>query len=269
MMVDMNIFESIFLGLVQGLTEFIPVSSSGHLVLAQRIFSSGPSDQLFVESLDIGTTVALIIYFWPRIMKLARRVVKDHDYRLLRNIVITSIPAGMIGFLFASAIEKNDALIQPLVVAIMLAVVGILMIVVDKLPKLSKTADGTHLSPLRALVIGLAQTFALIPGVSRSGSTIIASRFMGLGSEEAAEYSFMVSIPIMLGLITKLFLKSSDRAYMVAHADIVIIGNIAAFVSGVIAIKFVLSYLAKHGLAVFGWYRVALATVVLAVLLLK
>ena len=265
----MNIFESIILGLVQGFTEFIPVSSSGHLVLAQRLFSNGPSDQLFVESLDIGTTVALIIYFWPRLVKLYMRVFHEHDYRLLRNIVITSIPAGVIGLALASYIEKNDSLIQPLVVAIMLAVVGILMIVVDKLPKLSEAKDGTHLNPWRALVVGVAQVFALIPGVSRSGSTIIASRFMGLKSEEAAEYSFMVSIPIMLGLITKLFLKSSDRAYMVAHADLVIWGNIAAFVSGVIAIKFVLGYLAKHGLALFGWYRVALAAVVLAVLLIK
>src|SRR6266496_3973095 len=167
----MSIFESIILGLVQGLTEFIPVSSSGHLVLAQALFGSA-SDQLFVESLDIGTTLALIIYFWPQITLLARRVFQNHDYRLLRNIVITSIPAGLLGFALASIIEKSTALVNPLIVAIMLGLVGLVMIVLEKLPRLSEMSTGEELSWQRAFAVGVAQAFALIPGVSRSGSTI-------------------------------------------------------------------------------------------------
>lgn len=263
----MNIFEAIILGLIQGLTEFIPVSSSGHLVIAQSLMN-GRTDHLFIQTLDIGTTLALIIYFWPRLMDLLNRVTKKKDYRLARNILITCIPAGILGLLLSDFIESSTVLVSPLVVAIMLAIVGVLMVVVERLPKKSDKATGADLSPKRSLVIGLAQSFALIPGVSRSGSTIIASRIMGLDAKASAEYSFMVSIPIMLGVITKLCMKSSDRAYMAAHIDAVLVANLVAFICSLIAIHFLLSYLSKHSLALFGWYRIALATVVISVLLL-
>lgn len=264
----MNIIESVILGLVQGVTEFIPVSSSGHLILAQEILSHKP-DHLFIQALDIGTTLALIIYFWPRIIRLAKQITQKKDYRLARNILITSLPAGLLGLLLANVIEKSTVLLNPMVVAIMLGTVGLIMIVVDRLPHLSERKDGRFLSSGRALTIGVAQSFALIPGVSRSGSTIIASRFMGLSAASAAEYSFMVSIPIMLGLIAKLFLKTSDRAYIFSHLELVLIGNVAAFISGMLAIRFVLRYLEKHGLAMFGWYRVILSLIVIAFLLLQ
>lgn len=264
----MSVFEAIFLGLVQGFTEFIPVSSSGHLVLAQSLFGSS-IDHLLIQALDFGTTLALIIFFWPKLKDLARQVFVKRDYRLARNILITCIPAGLLGLLLANFIETSTVLLNPLVVAIMLALVGVLMIVVDKLPKKSKKTSGRDLSPKRALVIGIAQAFALIPGVSRSGSTILASRIMGLASKPAAEYSFMVSIPIMLGLLTKLLLKESDRAYLMSHLDTVIVGNIAAFISGMIAIKFMLGYLENHGLSLFGWYRIGVASIVVIVLLVQ
>lgn len=264
----MSIFEAIFLGLVQGFTEFIPVSSSGHLVLAQSVFGNS-IDHLFIQALDFGTFLALVIYFWSRLVDLARQVFVKKDYRLARNILITSIPAGLLGLLLADFIQNSKELLNPLVVAIMLAIVGVLMIVIDKLPRKSNKTGGRELSPKRALVIGVAQAFALIPGVSRSGSTIIASRVMGLSPKAAAEYSFMVAIPIMLGLLTKLLVKDSDRAYLLANLEPVIIGNIAAFISGMIAIKFMLSYLANHGLAIFGWYRIAVATIAVGVLLVQ
>lgn len=264
----MNIIEAIVLGIIQGLTEFIPVSSSGHLVLAQHVFN-GEADHLFIQALDFGTLAALLVYFMPKIIKLFKDIFYEKDYRLARNIIITCIPAGLLGLLLADFIQSSMVLLNPLVVATMLALVGVLMIVVDKLPKKSPRETGTDLSPKRALVIGLAQAFALIPGVSRSGSTIIASRIMGLNARAAAEYSFMVSIPIMTGLAGKLLLKPSDRAYMVEHLDLVIIANVAAFVAGMLAIHFLLSYLSKHGLALFGWYRIALAAVVVGVLLVQ
>ncbi len=264
----MSPVESIILGLVQGLTEFIPVSSSGHLVLTQWLFGN-TIDHLFIQALDFGTTLALIIYFWPKLMHMYVQVTKNHDYRLARNIIITCIPAGLLGLILADFIEKSTVLLTPLVVALMLAAVGFLMIIVDYLPKKSKKDSGEDLSPKRALVVGLVQAFALIPGVSRSGSTIIASRVMGLNPKSAAEYSFMVSIPIMLGLLGKLLIKDSDRAYLMTNLDAVVIGNIAAFISAMLAIKFMLTYLEKHGLALFGWYRVALGLIVIALLLLQ
>lgn len=264
----MNLIEAIILGIVQGLTEFIPVSSSGHLVLSQYLFA-GKADHLFIQALDFGTLAALIIYFMPRLIKLFKDVFFEKDYRLARNIIITCIPAGLLGLLLADFIQSSAVLLSPLVVALMLALVGVLMIVVDKIPKKSSIKVGSDLSPKRSLAIGFAQAFALIPGVSRSGSTIIASRVMGLSPRAAAEYSFMVSIPIMMGLAAKLLIKPSDRAYMMANLDMIIISNIAAFIAGMLAIHFLLSYLSRHGLALFGWYRIALATIVIGVLLVQ
>lgn len=134
----------------------------------------------------------------------------------------------------------------------MLGVVGVIMIVVEHLSHLSSQKDGRPLSSKRALTIGIAQAFALIPGVSRSGPTIIASRFMGLRPAKAAKYSFMVSIPIMLGLIAKLFFKEGDRAYTFSHFEPILFGKFAAFISGLVAIRFMLRYLQNHGLATFG-----------------
>ncbi len=264
----MNLLEAIILGLIQGLTEFIPVSSSGHLVIAQS-FLLGEVDHLFIQALDFGTLAALVIYFTPKLIDLFKRVFFAHDLRLARNILITCIPAGVLGLLLADFIQHSAVLLNPLVVSIMLALVGVLMVVVDKLPKKSPKATGTDLSPKRAFAIGVAQAFALIPGVSRSGSTIVASRIMGLSPRAAAEYSFMVSIPIMMGLAGKLLLKPADRAYMAANLDVIIIANVVAFIAAIAAIHFLLTYLSRHGLALFGWYRIALATVVIGVLLVQ
>lgn len=264
----MTIIDAIILGIVQGLTEFIPVSSSGHLVITQTLLL-GEADHLFIQALDFGTLAALLIYFSPKIVDLFRKVFVEKDFRLARNIILTCIPAGLLGLLLADFIQGSEVLLNPLTVSIMLALVGVLMVVVDKLPKKSELKTGTDLSPKRALVVGVAQAFALIPGVSRSGSTIVASRIMGLSPRAAAEYSFMVSIPIMLGLVAKLLLKPSDRAYMAANLDMIIVANIAAFVAAILAIHFLLQYLSKHGLALFGWYRIALAAVVITILLVQ
>lgn len=264
----MTIIEAIILGIIQGLTEFIPVSSSGHLVIAQTLLM-GEADHLFIQALDFGTLLALVIYFSPKLVDLAKKVFIEKDYRLARNIVLTCIPAGLLGLALADFIQESKVLLNPLTVSVMLALVGVLMVVVDKLPKKSALKSGTDLSPKRALVVGVAQAFALIPGVSRSGSTIVASRIMGLNPRAAAEYSFMVSIPIMFGLVGKLLLKPSDRAYMAQHLDLIVVANIAAFVAAILAIHFLLQYLSKHGLALFGWYRIALAAVVITVLLVQ
>lgn len=262
----MTTFDAVILGLVQGLTEFIPVSSSGHLLIFQN-FLLGETDHLFIQALDFGTLAALLLYFAPRLKELFLQVTKHRDFRLARNILITCIPAGLLGLLLADFIQSSPLVLSPYVTVSMLALVGVLMILTDRLPKKTERASGSDLSNRRALFVGIAQAFALIPGVSRSGSTILASRVMGLSPKAAAEYSFMVSIPIMVGLIGKLLLKESDRQYMAANLDVLLIANITAFVVALAAIHFLLSYLAKHGLSVFGYYRIGLASVTLALLL--
>lgn len=262
----MNLIEAIFLGLIQGLTEFIPISSSGHLVIAQKLLGH-ESSHLFLEAINIGTFLALLVYFFPRIMTILHDIFIKKKYTLLRNILITSVPAGLVGYLAADFIAVSPFFGSVWVVVVTLFVVGVVMIVLEKLPRLSNIDTGETLTPNRALLVGIAQMIALIPGVSRSGSTIIMGRLVGLSAKNAAEYSFLASLPIMAGVTLKVVLDNS--AYLVANAGPLIIGNLAAFISGLIAVKFLIGYLSRHGLAVFGWYRVALAAVLSVVLLVQ
>lgn len=258
--------EAVILGLIQGLTEFIPISSSGHLVIAQT-FLSGASDHLFLEFINIGTMLALFVFFRKRIWEIIQDVFVRRNYRLARNIIITAVPAGLVGFMLSDFISSNIFFASAVVVVFTLAIVGVVMILVEKLPKLSPVKDGERLGWGRALVIGVAQTIALIPGVSRSGSTILAGRFMGLSPAAAAEYSFLASLPIMMGVTAKVLFGDFD--YLAAHAGTLFVSNLAAFISGLFAVGFLMRYLSKHSLAIFGWYRIGLALVVAVILLVQ
>lgn len=262
----MHTLEIIILGIIQGLTEFIPISSSGHLVIAQTFFS-GASDHLFLEFINVGTLLALLVFFRKKILTIIKDIFVHKKYKLAANILITAIPAGIIGYVLADFISATPFFGSVFVVMVTLATVGIVMVILERLPKASAVSSGEALSPLRALVIGLAQVFALIPGVSRSGSTIIAGRLAGLNPAAAAEYSFLASLPIMVGVTLKILV--SDRDYLMANMTPLIIGNIAAFLAGIFAIGFLMKYLSKHSLALFGWYRIGLAAVLALVLLLQ
>lgn len=260
----MNIFEIIILGIVQGLTEFIPVSSSGHLVIAEH-FMLGSVNHLFIEYINIGTLAALLIFFRKKLIGIASEAIKHRKYKLLINLLLTSIPAGLAGFVLADYIDSSNFFSSALTVAIALLLAGIIMIYSDKLPTLSQLKTYNALKPKRALSIGIVQVFALVPGVSRSGSTIIAGKVVGLSNKDAAEYSFLASIPIMLGVCAKLLLK--DHVYLVDNLGVVLLSNLVAFVAGMFAIRFMLNYLSTRSLAVFGWYRVILASIILLLLL--
>ena len=267
----MSIFIAIILGLVQGLTEFIPVSSSGHLEIVQQLIGGRGEDfHYFLELINIGTLLALLIFFRHRIVEILRDIFKKHDYKLALNIIITCIPAGLAGVLLSHLIENLPFFSSLYTIGIAMGVVGLLMIYIDKLPHASKLKSEKELSKPRALAIGLAQTFALIPGVSRSGSTIVAGRLAGLDSKSSAEYSFLVSIPIMLGVTLKTFLSSSSRAYFAANLGPLLLSNLVAFVSGLLAIYFVMNFLKKKdSLKAFGYYRVILSIVVLVAMLIQ
>lgn len=262
----MQWLEAIILGLIQGLTEFIPISSSGHLVIAQTFFS-GASDHLFLEFINIGTMLALLVFFRVRIWNIVQDVFVHRNYRLARNILITSIPAGIVGFVLSDFIGSSAFFGSAVVVVFTLAIIGIVMVVLEKLPKAARVESGAHLSPWRALFVGGAQMLALIPGVSRSGATIIAGRLAGLKPAEAAEYSFLASLPIMAGVTLKVFI--SDYDYLSAHFATLLISNAFAFGAGLLAVGFLMRYLAKHSLAVFGWYRIGLAAVLAVILLVQ
>ena len=268
----MNILESTVLGLVQGITEFIPVSSSGHLEITQRILGAGGRAEdfhFFLELINFGTLFALLFYYRQTIWEILQRVFVKKDYKLALNILITSIPAGIIGLVLSKVIEKLPFFSSLTTIGFAMGFVGLIMIFVNKLPHLSKLKDENELTPGRALVIGLAQTFALIPGVSRSGSTIITGRVMGLDSKSAAKYSFLASLPIMIAVCGKSLLSSSSRAYITSNLGMLLLSNLVAFISGLIALQIVMKYFKKeNSIPSFGVYRVILSLGIFAALLL-
>lgn len=266
----MNIFEAILLGFIQGITEFIPVSSSGHLELARHLLGlSGDNFHLFLEFINLGTLLALLIFFRKRIWKIIKNVFQERNYKLAINIIITCIPAGLAGLLLGDLIENSDFFGSIYTVAAAMGIVGLIMVVIDKLPHLSVLKNENELTPLRALAIGILQMFALIPGTSRSGTTIIAGRLVGMDSESSAEYSFLASIPLMCAVCLKMFLSSSGRDYFGANLGILLVGNLVAFIIGWLAITFVLGYLKKpKSLQTFGKYRIIVACLVIGIMLI-
>ena len=267
----MEWWDAFWLGLTQGITEFIPVSSSGHLEIMQTILG-GRSDvfHFFLEFINFGTLLVLLIYYRKRIWQIIQDVFVKHDFRLLVNIVITCIPAVILGLLLNDLIDGSPFFSSLTTIAIMMALIGVVMIIIDKIPHMKKVKDETKLDKKRALYIGLAQAVALIPGTSRSGSTIIAGRLVGMNNKSAADYSFLVSIPIMCGVILKSLLSEESRIYIAQNAPMLLLSNIVAFIAGSLAIKWALNFLKRDdALKYFGWYRVILATIIIIFQLLK
>lgn len=267
----MNIFEAILLGFIQGITEFIPVSSSGHLELAQHILNIQSSDSfhLFLEFINLGTLLALLIFFRKRIWRIIKDVFQNRNYKLAINIIVTTIPAGLAGLLLSDFIENNGFFSSLITISAAMSIVGLIMIFIDRLPHMSALKNENHLTPARALIIGLSQIFALVPGTSRSGTTIIAGRIVGLDSESSAEYSFLASIPIMCGVCLKMFLSSTGRNYFASNLGVLALSNLIAFVVGLFALHYLLRYLKKpKSLQTFGRYRVILSCLVLGVVLI-
>jgi undecaprenyl-diphosphatase len=252
--------EAFILGIVQGLTEFLPVSSTAHLILFPWFFHwTGELDSLtFDVALHAGTLLALVICFWKDWIELIFR-----KQKLFMLIVMASVPAGIAGVLLGDLIEHT--LRSPLVIAVSLVVFGFVMLIAEKMNK-TRTVDSMALGD--ALTIGLAQAVALIPGVSRSGITISAGLFRGLEREASARFSFLLSTPIIAGA-TLLHARKLLKTGADHNMALFLIGFIAAAVSGYAAIKFLLSFLKKHPLNLFAYYRFGLAAVIIAGIWLK
>ena len=225
---------------------------------------------LFLEFINLGTLLALIIYYRKRIADIFKEVFVKHNFKFALNIIITCIPVVIVGLLLSDFIENNWFFSNMITIACAMAVVGILMVLIEKLPKAKPIKDDKHLTWKKALGIGIAQCFALIPGTSRSGSTIVAGRVAGLDNKSAADYSFTVSMVVMAGVMCKSILSSSSREYIAANWQMLTLANVVAFVSGLLAIHFVMKFLQKKGsLQAFGWYRIVLAAIIIIFELLK
>lgn len=270
----LELIQAIFLGIVQGLTEFLPVSSSGHLVLGQYFLGLDPErfGLSFDVALHMGTLLAVVSFFWRDLIRLAYafarslshgRNLQNPDQRLAYLIIASTVPAALLGLLFEGFIESQTR--QPWIVVFNLVLVGALFIVAEAAGRHSRRASKLGFG--EAVGIGLAQAAALVPGVSRSGATITLGLFLGLRREEAAKFSFLMSVPIIAGA-GALQLRDVVSAGMDSYEVLIFgAGFLSSAVVGYLAIRFFLSYIADHSLRAFAYYRFGLAAVV-AVLLL-
>ena len=249
----MTILQAVILGITQGLTELLPVSSSAHLYLIPWIMKNWDIPDAFDVALHFGTLLAIGIFFFKDWIKLIKggfnqvRGKKTNDGKMFWYIVIATIPGGIIGFILDHFLE--DYLKQPLIIAIALIVMGIILYIVDTYSK-SKTKY-EDLSFKQTFLVGLSQCLAFIPGVSRSGITITTGRLLGIERESAARYSFMLSAPIVLGAT---IYKFKDFVFNIEF----LIGVITSFVIGIIVIKFLLNYLRKGSFKMFAIYRLVI-----------
>lgn len=250
----MSFSQAFLLGIVQGLTEFLPISSSGHLVILPRLLGWEIQPLVFDVFLHLGTALALIVYFWKDLYKILLSFLKrtnDQDFALGKYILIGAIPAGIIGFLLESTIEFTFRGINWVIAFLLLGT--LFMWVAEKW-----FAKGTNiLSEKRSLLIGLFQSFALLPGVSRSGASISAGMYLGLNRELAAKFSFLIAIPTVVGAGIYKALTSFDQLTDISFT-IVFIGFITSFIVGLAAIKFLLNFVKRHSLNVFIVYRLVL-----------
>lgn len=258
----MEILYAIILGLTQGLTEFIPVSSSGHLILVGHFLGFKHSGLAFDTALDIGTLAALYLFFARDFYELARDLITGGPKRRLAlYLVAATVPAVIAGVLLQHAAETVFRSSQ--LVAINLIWVGIVMFLVDRFCASDKGISSLNLP--RAMVVGLAQCAALVPGVSRSGATITAGRALGLDRVSATRFSFLLSAPVITGATLKVISKPANLQDFATSPGLYAAGIIAAFISGYLAIRFLLNYLGKHGLGVFAAYRIAVGVIILGI----
>ena len=265
----MDIYASIILGFVQGVTEFLPVSSTGHLVLAHSVLGvEDVSSLAFDAVLHLATALAVIVYFFDELFilvqtvfrKLGRLPVNEKDFMVVKAIAIGTIPAIILGLLLESYMEALFR--NPILVAIVLILGSVLFMYAEYVYE-----NNFHTGEVDAKTgfkIGLFQTLALIPGVSRSGATIAGGMILGLSRSDAARFSFLLALPIILGAGSKKILELISSSVEVSWGPI-ILGAGVAFVVGLCAIHFMITFVKKHTLWPFIWYRITLACFVLFV----
>ncbi len=258
-----SLLDVIILGIVEGVTEFLPVSSTGHLILASRLLGFDPDSwKLFNIVIQLGAILAIVVLYWRTFATVIAGMVKGNrlSWRFVRNVVLGFLPAGVIGLALHKQIEA--LLGHAEVVAVALIVGGIAILLIERMAK-TVTVHGVAEIPARTAVgIGFAQCLAMVPGVSRSGATIMGALTLGVERRTAAEFSFFLAIPTMLGA-TVLELWKNRAALDAAQVHDIAIGFVVAFVVAVIVVRAFVAVISRYGFAPFAWYRIVAGTVAL------
>jgi undecaprenyl-diphosphatase len=253
------------LGLLEGVTEFIPVSSTGHLILASHwLGEADETAKTFDIFIQLGAILAIVWLYRARLVRvLVEARARPESRRFLLNLVIAFLPAAVVGFLAHDWIKAR--LFTPTVVAVALVAGGLLILLIERLHPRERVPTVDDVQPPTALGIGLAQVLSLVPGTSRSGATIMGGYALGLSRRAATEFSFFLSIPVMFAATLYDLIKSRG-ALSAADAPAFGVGFLVAFVSAIIVVKAFLGYVSRHSFAVFAWYRIALGAVLLLLL---
>lgn len=257
----MSVLEAIIIAIVEGLTEFLPVSSTGHMIIAQKLLGMESSEfvKAFTVNIQFGAILSVIVLYWKRFFQ---------SIDFYRTLIIAFLPAAVIGFLASDAI---DSLLENVfVVALMLVIGGVFMLFVDKW--FNKPEQNQEMTWKRALKIGFFQCIAMIPGVSRSMATIVGGMTTGLSRKSAAEFSFFLAVPTMAAAsgykLMKLFTNPDGVSMLTENLTTLLIGNAVAFVVALAAIKLFIDYLTKYGFKIFGYYRIVVGLIILGMLAL-
>lgn len=258
---------SAFLGLLEGLTEFIPVSSTGHLLLAGHFLGFQSAGRTFEVVIQLGAVLAIIWVYFSRLWRVFSTAGSSaQSRRFILSVAIAFLPAVVIGVL-AHDFIKSVLFETPKLIAIMLILGGVVLLLIDRMPLKPRYHEAEHVPLGVALAIGFIQCLAMIPGTSRSGSTIVGALLLGVDKRAAAEFSFFLSIPTMLGAFVYDLYKNRDVLDASAMGEIAI-GFVCAFLAAVVVVKWLLGYVTKHGYALFGWWRIIVGVVALAGLML-
>lgn len=274
----MDLISTIVIAIVEGLTEFLPVSSTGHMIIAQNILGVESTEfvKAFTFIIQFGAILSVVVLYWKRFFKLNKTPIPEgsnalnkflHVYDFYWKLLVAFIPAAVLGLLFSDAI---DAMLERVeVVAVTLVIGGVFMLYCDKL--FNKGSENTKLTERRAFMVGLYQCISMIPGVSRSMATIVGGMSQRLTRKAAAEFSFFLAVPTMFAAtLYKMYklLKDGGIEMITDNMTTLIVGNVVAFIVAMLAIKFFIAYVTKYGFKAFGWYRIIVGGLILIWLLM-
>ena len=273
----MDTLQTIIIAIVEGLTEFLPVSSTGHMIIAQNLLGveSTPFVKAFTFIIQFGAILSVLCLYWKRFFQLNNTPAPEgasalkklvHKYDFYWKLFIAFIPAAVFGLLFSDAI---DAMLERVeVVAVTLVLGGVFMLFCDRI--FNKGSEDTPFTEKRALMVGLFQCISMIPGVSRSMATIVGGMAQRMTRKAAAEFSFFLAVPTMLGAtVYKVYklIKEGGVEIITDNLTTLIVGNVVAFIVALLAIKFFISFVTKYGFKAFGWYRIIVGALILVLLM--
>lgn len=262
-----KIIESVILGIVEGITEWLPISSTGHMILLNEFMGININDffqsQIFLYVIQLGAILAIATIYFNKLNPFSPSKSieeKKGTWQMWFKVIVACIPAAVFGLLFNDAMDKIST---PVVVSIMLIVYGIAFIFIEGKNKEAQITDLGDISYKTAILIGLFQVLSIVPGTSRSGATILGAILIGCSRSVAAEFSFFLAIPVMFGVS---FLKIVTNDYVMTSNEwlLLIIAMVTAYIVSVIAVKFLVSFVRRHDFKAFGWYRIVLGILVLA-----